>query len=170
MRDVIRASRLSMREQGATISARTSCRFPGYWSMPVPGKRDPRGLSARRFGADPREIRPGGVLGVLEHAGGRKPPALAARLKEMRIISERSCRWAAWPGPRRSRFLRQPFPCRPSPQHRTHADRETYSHLPSVSRCRAAASSGSPSPRRTASSTCSTLRPASPRPSNRARW
>ena len=52
---------------------------------------------------------------------------------------------------------------------KTEADHKTYSHLPSVSRWRAAANSGSPWPRRTASSTCSTLRPASPRPSSRAR-
>ena len=52
---------------------------------------------------------------------------------------------------------------------KTEADNNAYSHLPSVSRCRAAASSRSPWPRRTASSTCSTLRPASLRPSSRAR-
>ena len=34
-------------------------RFPGYRSMPASEKRDSRGLSARCFGADPRENGPG---------------------------------------------------------------------------------------------------------------
>ena len=53
----------------ATPTSRTGIykhtgRFPGYWSMQAPEKRDSRGLSARRFGPDPCENGPAGVFRV----------------------------------------------------------------------------------------------------------
>ena len=58
------------RRRRGRVSADTPADSAGTVRMPGPEKRDSGGLSSRRFGADPREIRPGGVLGVVGYAGG----------------------------------------------------------------------------------------------------
>ena len=49
-------------------------------------KRNSTGFSALRFGADPRENGPGGLFGVLGHAGGREIAACGAQFAELRVI------------------------------------------------------------------------------------